>query len=846
MQAFLAKMTVAFAGKKLVKLMAVFAGIFLFFVIALSCIFEIIFSELGFDDADQYATQLYAVETENLLAGLPSFFVEETDGIRHLKNNETINAELKKDEEIQIERIDTEYARVLSDVEASGSLSMNKKEIDAALNEEITEDIIEDTTGKGMTAAEKNVIKDQFSRLNADCEKLKAEMETEERLLAQMAAGDSPEISLEGVSFSDVTYSHTDPALDAITEEDIDTADLTSFTDLLSDSGDLFRTEESGTQFLQYTQDIRNVNLASSFWKGGAVYGDSGYDRTGADSSGHIPYLDCFTVILQNKGSKDILTAVENMDQGRTDDVIEYLTRQVADYEWFDYSSSEHVNSSDTVEVSVPVKSPYTYDLTIQYTVTATYDVVKTREVPDLDENGNQKVDENGKKLTRTIRYTETETRKETKTKVKTISCPDFRYVVDYTYALSNVHEDYTIRLNPQIIETKSITQNQKYRYVEDDETLNLAVGLLKGVSDGKWADFVMGLLKLDITQIRERFSSVAHEFQKEFSYRNYLESMNTDGTASGGGVFTGVSDAESIYRYLRQNGFHHEAVCAILGNLYCESGFNPAANSGSYYGLFQWGGGRNQNLISYCERNGYDYQQASGQLAFFLYEFPLRCKKVSEYMMDPDHTDIRLLTMEFAAGYEGCIGSTGNPLDDGPYLGSLYPSFYGKTFQGMAKRILYANRYAQEFIQYADMDTLDFITTDITTAALTHIGQHYVWGGNSYCNDWSDGVGIDCSHFVRRIMIDAGYWPSSVPYYPTSSMVNGYTAGGYAVLVGGNNWQDAMPGDILVFSGHTGIYIGDGKMCNALGKKYGVVVSDLRTSYKKPIQAILRPVKIP
>ena len=206
MQAFLAKMAVALAGKKLVRLMAVLAGVFLFFVIALSCTFEIIFSELGFDSADQYATELYAVETDNLLAGLPSFFVEEADGNRHLKNNETIDAELKKDEEIQIERIDTEYARVLSDVEASGSLSMDKAEIDAALNEEITADIMEDITGKGVTAAKKNVIKDQLSRLNADCETLKGEMEAEERVLAQMAAGDSPEISLEGVSFSDVTY----------------------------------------------------------------------------------------------------------------------------------------------------------------------------------------------------------------------------------------------------------------------------------------------------------------------------------------------------------------------------------------------------------------------------------------------------------------------------------------------------------------------------------------------------------------------------------------------------------------------------------------------------------------
>ena len=78
------------------------------------------------------------------------------------------------------------------------------------------------------------------------------------------------------------------------------------------------------------------------------------------------------------------------------------------------------------------------------------------------------------------------------------------------------------------------------------------------------------------------------------------------------------------IYSFLTSGmGLNNAQAIGILANMKRESGYNPQADSGYYYGLCQWGGGRLSSLQSWCAANGYDYTTIDGQLHYLAYEMP-------------------------------------------------------------------------------------------------------------------------------------------------------------------------------------------------------------------------------
>lgn len=92
---------------------------------------------------------------------------------------------------------------------------------------------------------------------------------------------------------------------------------------------------------------------------------------------------------------------------------------------------------------------------------------------------------------------------------------------------------------------------------------------------------------------------------------------------------------------------------------------------------------------------------------------------------------------------------------------------------------------------------------------AVQFIGNPYVWGGTSLTE------GADCSGFVMKVYENFGV---ELPHSSASDRKQGYAVDGL---------KNAQPGDLICYSGHVAIYIGDGQIVHAANEKSGIKVSD-------------------
>ncbi len=91
---------------------------------------------------------------------------------------------------------------------------------------------------------------------------------------------------------------------------------------------------------------------------------------------------------------------------------------------------------------------------------------------------------------------------------------------------------------------------------------------------------------------------------------------------------------------------------------------------------------------------------------------------------------------------------------------------------------------------------------------ATQFVGNPYVWGGTSLTN------GADCSGFVMSVYSNFGV---SLPHSSSALRNQGYDVGGLS---------NAQPGDIVCYSGHVGLYVGNGQIVHASTSKTGIIVS--------------------
>ena len=108
-----------------------------------------------------------------------------------------------------------------------------------------------------------------------------------------------------------------------------------------------------------------------------------------------------------------------------------------------------------------------------------------------------------------------------------------------------------------------------------------------------------------------------------------------------------------------------------------------------------------------------------------------------------------------------------------------------------------------------------------IVDYACQFIGNPYVWGGTSLTN------GADCSGFVQSVYAHFGI---SLPRTTWDQEYAGTPV----------SYDQAMPGDLILYEGHVGIYMGDGQIVNAINPSKGIGVIPATCMQIKTVRRVI------
>ena len=130
----------------------------------------------------------------------------------------------------------------------------------------------------------------------------------------------------------------------------------------------------------------------------------------------------------------------------------------------------------------------------------------------------------------------------------------------------------------------------------------------------------------------------------------------------------------------------------------------------------------------------------------------------------------------------------------------------YAESKEEEAARLAEEAAKAEEEAKAAEAETVGNGQA-VVDYAMQFVGNPYVWGGTSLTN------GADCSGFVQSVYANFGV---SMPR--TSSAMR---SAGTEV-----SYSEAVPGDVICYEGHVGIYIGNVQIVNAIDEAHGIGVS--------------------
>ena len=136
-------------------------------------------------------------------------------------------------------------------------------------------------------------------------------------------------------------------------------------------------------------------------------------------------------------------------------------------------------------------------------------------------------------------------------------------------------------------------------------------------------SSFVKEQQELVYADLKERYE-IGTEAKEEVEATPEVEAtQEADTTEADVEITDNRTTEEVVWDYLKAAGYSDIQTAAIIGNIYQESGLNPARveSNGEGIGLVQWSFGRKQSLINYASSKGVDWSDLEIQLEFLVSE---------------------------------------------------------------------------------------------------------------------------------------------------------------------------------------------------------------------------------
>lgn len=233
-----------------------------------------------------------------------------------------------------------------------------------------------------------------------------------------------------------------------------------------------------------------------------------------------------------------------------------------------------------------------------------------------------------------------------------------------------------------------------------------------------------------------------------------------------------GSTAEEKVWFTLREAGFSEYAVAGVMGNIYAESGFDPAiieGGNGIGFGLCQWSYGRRTQLEAYAASKGKDASDINTQVEFLLTEITPGATGPAQ-----GYASYQLL---YYNGYNGDMWKSATTPEDAAV--AFCWSFERPGIPRMSVRTQKAREYYEE---YKGKTRPTFSGETITAAGYEF--PHY------YQRDWSGAYGTSTiassgcgptslamilagltgdTSITPQTVVDAinDYWPNGAYYVP-------------------------------------------------------------------------------
>lgn len=240
------------------------------------------------------------------------------------------------------------------------------------------------------------------------------------------------------------------------------------------------------------------------------------------------------------------------------------------------------------------------------------------------------------------------------------------------------------------------------------------------------------------------------------------------------------------------------------------------------------------QEIIVLDTSSGWYKVKANGKTGYVWKSFITLGAKVSSSSVDTSTQQGKVKTLWVAARSKANFTSSikkvlvkGTKVTITSTSGSFYKIKHNDTTGYVAKKYIKLVDSNSTTTTTAEKTTTNNSSTtkvtgeEVVNYAKKFVGNRYVWGGTSLTN------GTDCSGFTMSVYKHFGYSIPRTSYEQREA--------GRAV----SSLSAAKPGDLICYSGHVALYMGDNKIVHASSSTTGIIISN-NASYRS-IVAIRR-----